>query len=82
MKNMRVLYFAQAAEAAGCRDEDWEISAPLCLQAFWTEALRRHPKLAGLESSCRIASGGEYVAGEGMLNPDREAAVIPPVSGG
>jgi molybdopterin converting factor small subunit len=79
---MKVLYFAQAAEAAGCREEDWETPEPLSLHAFWTEAARRHPNLAALESSCRIASGGEYVAGEQMLNPDRETAVIPPVSGG
>ncbi len=79
---MKVLYFAQAADASGCREEQWEISRSLSLEAFWTEAVRRHPALANLRAGCRVASGMEYVGQEDVLDPRKETAVIPPVSGG
>lgn len=79
---MKVLYFAQAAQLAGCREEDWDISQSLSLAEFWEEALRRHPELTSIRSHCRVASGGEYVAAGGRLDWNQEAAVIPPVSGG
>lgn len=79
---MWVLYFAQAADAAGCREESWEQCYPLTLEEFWREALRRHPGLAGLAPRCRVASGCTYVAADGMLDPREETAVLPPVSGG
>lgn len=79
---MKVLYFAQAADAAGCREEKWDIPFPISMQAFWDEAIHRHPKLAGLKSQCRVASGMDYIADNGQLDPTQEAAVIPPVSGG
>jgi molybdopterin synthase catalytic subunit/molybdopterin synthase sulfur carrier subunit len=79
---MRVLYFAQAAEAAGCREEVWEIAGPLSLDAFWEEAVARHPGLAPQRDICRVASGMDYVGPGDVLDPGREVAVIPPVSGG
>lgn len=79
---MRVLYFAGAARAAGCKTETWDVDDPLSLEAFWTEALRRHPDLAPWKSQCRVASGLKFVEEPGQLDPRREAAVIPPVSGG
>lgn len=79
---MKVLYFSQAANLAGCREEHWEIGSPLTAGQFWAEALRRHPRLGGIQSQSRLASGGEYVARNGLLDPNLEAAVIPPVSGG
>lgn len=79
---MKVLYFAQAALAAGCREEDWPVGRELSLEDFWSEAIRRHPALEGLAAQCRVASGMNYVAGGQCLDPQAEAAVIPPVSGG
>jgi molybdopterin converting factor small subunit len=79
---MRVLYFAQAAEIAGCRNEDWDVVSALTLDAFWEEAIRRHPDLSALRPQCRVASGMCYLLDGDMLNPAEEAALIPPVSGG
>ena len=79
---MNVLYFARAADAAGCREEEWDVQRPLPLDGFWDEAIRRHPKLAGLKAQCRVASGHDYVRSDDTLDPNHEAAIIPPVSGG
>jgi len=79
---MRVLYFSNAATLAGCREEHWEVGSPISIAEFWAEAVRRHPQLAGIQNQSRLASGGEYVASDRLLDPNFEAAVIPPVSGG
>jgi len=79
---MKVLYFSTAAVLAGCREEHWEIASPISTAEFWAEALRRHPPLSGIRNQCRLASGGEYVPPNSHLDPNLEAAVIPPVSGG
>jgi len=79
---MRVLYFAHAAELTGCREEVWEVTAPTSMADFWAEATRRHPGLLGLADTARIACGMEYLGAEGQIDPEKEVAVIPPVSGG
>lgn len=79
---MKVLYFAQTADAAGCREEEWAMNGPLLLEDFWAEAIRRHPALEMFSGQCRVASGGNYVGAGEWLDPQLEAAVIPPVSGG
>jgi len=79
---MKVLYFAQAGEAAGCREEQWEIHSPLTLDEFWLEAVSRHPGLALLRDQCRVASGMTYLLAGEQIEPQQETAVIPPVSGG
>lgn len=79
---MRVLYFAQAAEIAKCRNEEWDVASPLTLDSFWEEALRRHPRLSALRPLCRVASGRRYLMDGDKINPAEETAVIPPVSGG
>ncbi len=79
---MKVLYFAQAADAAGCREEEWDVVGPLSLADYWEEAIRRHPALVDLRSQCRVAAGGSYVGTGDLLDPAGEVAMIPPVSGG
>jgi molybdopterin converting factor small subunit len=79
---MKVLYFAQAAELAGCREEVWETKRSLTAEEFWDEVVSRHPSLAPIIQECRIASDGEFLGSSQCLDPHREAAVIPPVSGG
>ena len=79
---MTVLYFAQAAAAAGCREEEWPAPEPLTLDAFWSEAERRHPALAPLRAHCRVANGLNYMEPGDHIDPSRETAILPPVSGG
>lgn len=79
---MKILYFAQAGEAAGCREEHWKTCSPLTLDEFWLEAFSRHPGLIPLRNQCRVASGLVYLLAGERLDPQQETAVIPPVSGG
>jgi molybdopterin converting factor small subunit len=79
---MNVLFFAQAADAADCTAEHWDVREPMTLSDFWAEAVRRHPALDAIRAHCRVASNLEYVAENQTLDPDGETAVLPPVSGG
>ena len=79
---MKVLYFASAAQMAGCASENWDVADTLTADAFWAEAVRRHPGLKSIRGACRLASGQEYVMGNAVLDPGKEVAILPPVSGG
>ncbi len=79
---MKVLYFAQAAVVAGCREEEWINTEIRSLEDFWAEAIRRHPGLSSLRAQCRVAAEHRYVGQEDSLSNSGEVAVIPPVSGG
>jgi len=79
---MKVLYFAQAATVAGCREEEWTMEGIRSLEDFWAEAIRRHPGLSALRSQSRVAAGHRYVGPQDSLSGSEEVAVIPPVSGG
>ncbi|MFA7342947.1 MAG: MoaD/ThiS family protein [Terrimicrobiaceae bacterium] len=79
---MKVLYFAQASDAAGCREEDWPVEKALPLDDFWAEVIRRHPAMSLIADQCRVASGMSYVESGQCLDAKAETAIIPPVSGG
>ncbi|GAB4247977.1 MAG: molybdopterin converting factor subunit 1 [Candidatus Methylacidiphilales bacterium] len=79
---MKVLYFASARTAAGLGEETWQTDTPLSLEMFWQEAIRRHPNLAPLRPSTRLARNADYLQPGELLHPNDEVALIPPVSGG
>lgn len=79
---VRVLYFAQARELAGCAEEKWPMRELADTDAFWTEALRRHPDLAKIRGVCRLAINQQYVDSGSRIESGDEVAVLPPVSGG
>ena len=79
---MRVLYFAQARLATALPEEKLKISSPLSAEKLWGQLIQRHPKLAALQSSCRLARNGRFLSQGESLEPEDEVAVLPPVSGG
>jgi len=78
---VKILFFAQAADAARTR----EYTCPLeraHADALWEQLLAVFPDLAPLRPSIRLARNGRYAAeGEEFRGGD-EVALIPPVSGG
>lgn len=79
---MRVLFFAQLKDAAGCDSADFAVTAPLDVEQLWAELLKKFPALAAHRASVRLAKNQEYVQGETQFSNDDEVALIPPVSGG
>lgn len=79
---MKILYFAQAAQQAGCHEETWDVQVPISQDEFWQEMETRHPGMAALRPICRLARNCDYLDPSGSIQPDDEMALIPPVSGG
>jgi molybdopterin synthase catalytic subunit len=79
---MRVLYFAQAADVVGCREEAWDETQPLTAAEFWVKLISRHPRMESLQARCRLAVNQQFLSHGETIPPHSEVAVIPPVSGG
>ncbi len=82
MARVTVLYFATAAERAGCSDEPLDLPTITSSSAVFTVLSTRHPALAELLPHCRLALDLGFVDGDLTLADGAELAVIPPVSGG
>lgn len=79
---MTLLYFAHARRAAGVSEESLSLSAPVTAPALWELLIARHPDLAPLRASSRLARNNEFLPADAVIGPDDEIALIPPVSGG
>jgi len=79
---MKVIFFAQSREAAGCDDYFLKTETPLSISNFWVALVKALPGLASHQKTARLARGESYLRNEEFLLPDDEIAVIPPVSGG
>jgi len=79
---MRVLFFAQTKNAAGCSVVEWNDDLPTSTDAFWKRLCGTFPGLVHYRSVVRLARNGAFVRDLTSLEPDDEIALIPPVSGG
>lgn len=79
---MTVLYFAHARRATGISDEKIPLSASITTTEFWGLIVQRHPALAALRTSSRLARENDFLPADARIEPDDEIALIPPVSGG
>ncbi|HEY8992151.1 MAG TPA: MoaD/ThiS family protein [Luteolibacter sp.] len=79
---MTVLYFAHARRITSVSQEEFSVAAPLTSAAFWELITQRHPELAPLRTSSRLARGNDFLPSDARIEPSDEIAVIPPVSGG
>ena len=79
---MTVLYFAHARRITGLSQEELPASAPLSVPAVWDQLIHRHPDLAPLRASSRLARDNDFLTSTAFIAPTDEIALIPPVSGG
>jgi molybdopterin converting factor subunit 1 len=81
-KRMKVLFFAQSRQAAGCGDYLLQADRALTQPEFWERLIRVLPGLASQQKTARLARRETYLSHDELLQPGDEIAVIPPVSGG
>lgn len=79
---MRILFFAQTRDAAGCAEIRWENAGPMDGAAIWDRLVVEFPALAGHRHCTRLARNGTYAGDTELFQPGDEIALIPPVSGG
>ena len=79
---MRVLFFAQLKDAAGCDAIDLAVASPLNRGQLWKILIEKFPALANHQRNVRLARNWEYAGAETQFTNADEVALIPPVSGG
>ena len=79
---VKVLFFAQSRQAAGCDDYLLKTDQPLTQPEFWALLVAAFPGLAAQQKTARLARQETYLQDGERLYPGDEIAVIPPVSGG
>jgi molybdopterin converting factor subunit 1 len=79
---MKIRFFAQSRQAAGCAECELSVDRPLDAADFWKQLIEKFPSLASLQKTARLARNETYLDAGEMLQPQDEVAVIPPVSGG
>jgi molybdopterin converting factor subunit 1 len=79
---MKVLFFAQCRQAAGCDTFLLKVDGSLSQQVFWAQLIEAFPGLAVQQKTARLARNETYLQSGEPLHPGDEIAIIPPVSGG
>ena len=79
---MRVLFFAQLKDAAGCDSIELALRSPLTAAQLWAQLLEKFPGLSAYRAQVRLSRNWEYAAPDALFLNDDEVALIPPVSGG
>lgn len=79
---VKVLYFAQARDAAGRVSETVELERPVTAYELLEALVRSRPGLAPLSRSLRLSVNREVVSGNVRLRDGDEVGILPPVAGG
>ena len=79
---IKIYYFARCRILAGCHEEKLELQLPCSLEDVRQHILDRHPALAEMMQTTRLALNCEFAIGTEEVEAGDEVALIPPVSGG
>jgi len=79
---VKILFFAQVRQAAGCSEYELPATAPITADEIWTALETSFPGLKPLRRSTRLARNCAYAEPGETFQPSDEVALIPPVSGG
>ena len=79
---MRILFFAQAKDAAGAAELEMKIFDGAGVEEIWEKLIAEKPKLVAFRKTTRLARNGEYADAQTKFTDADEVALIPPVSGG
>jgi len=82
MARFRILYFAQAREAAGVRSEEITLDGTPSVRLVVESAIRLHPPLRDLRGGMRVAVNEEVVSDDETVRDGDRVALIPPIVGG
>ena len=82
MIRVKMIYFAQAREAAGTKTEEFNLDEKSTVMTALSKALATHPKLRPLEKSIKVALNEEIMQDDTRLQQGDRVALLPPVVGG
>ena len=79
---VEVLLFASAADLAGRRSLSVDVPATATIADVAQAVASACPQMSSLLAASRWAVNREFVSLTASVGPDKEVALIPPVSGG
>jgi molybdopterin converting factor subunit 1 len=79
---VKILYFAQAREAAGTRSEYFSLDDRARVMDALSKAFASHPKLKEIERSIKVALNEEVTEDDARLHDGDRVALLPPIVGG
>ncbi len=82
MIRVKMIYFAQAREAAGTKGEEFNLERQSSVKTALSKAFEAHPKLRPLEKSIKVALNEEITREDALLKEGDRVALLPPVVGG
>lgn len=82
MIRVKMIYFAQAREAAETRGEEFSLDGQASVSTAVSKAFDAHPKLRPLEKTLKVAVNEEISQEDAPLKNGDRVALLPPVVGG
>ena len=82
MIRVKIIYFAQARDITGTKDEEFRLDAQSSVKTALSKAFEAHPKLSALESSLKVALNEEVTREDAELKDGDRVALLPPIVGG
>ncbi len=82
MIRVKMIYFAQAREAAGTKGEEFSVDEKSNVRTAMSKAFEAHPKLRQLEKEIKVALNEEITQEDAPLQDGDRVALLPPVVGG
>lgn len=82
MIRVKMIYFAQAREAAGTKGEEFRLEGQPRIRTAVSRAFEVHPKLKRLEKALKVALNEEITQENVSLRDGDRVALLPPVVGG
>lgn len=79
---MNVLYFGQAREYAGTKEERIALKNPANVKRLISAVLSAHPELVEIRQHLSTLVNGRMVAENAELRDGDRVALVPPVAGG
>jgi len=80
--HVKVLYFDQAMDAAGRREEEFSLPPASSVKTLVSRSLKAHKELQGMHTAMRIAVNEEIAGERDSLADGDVVAFLPPVAGG
>jgi molybdopterin converting factor subunit 1 len=79
---VKVLYFAQAREAAGASEEEITLPYPAFIDSLFTKILEYHPDIETIREIVSVSVNYKIMNENIALRKGDEIALLPPVTGG
>jgi molybdopterin converting factor subunit 1 len=79
---VKVLYFANAKEVTGTREEEFILSNQASSDILLRRILEIHPGIKNLRKTISISVNRKIISEDIPLNDKDEVALLPPVAGG